>query len=149
MSTTEEATEVSPKNKTLYVKADDLPVWEEAEELAGRQSMSALVTDLLREWVDQEKRGSHRIVLDVQEAFGMTRQKKAFQGRIVTTISPGPSGTDWTVYETSKGALVLFDGFTLAIYSGFDHMRRDLPQPEVLAQIRKALDRDYVEELDI
>jgi hypothetical protein len=47
-----------PKNKCLYVKEEDTPVWEEAKRLLAfyrGESLSAYLTKQLRAYVKQEK----------------------------------------------------------------------------------------------
>ena len=140
------ATARSPKDRTLYVRAEDLRVWERAEELAGQQSLSNLITDLLRDWV--EARGVGRVVVEVDDVHGSGRHRQAFQGRRLTTV-PGPAGIEWTVYQTARGQLALYDGRALLPYRDLQHLRANVRHHEILANVQEALKREHVEELDI
>lgn len=140
----EVATEVSPRNKTLYIKADDVPVWEEAELLAGRQSLSGIVTELLRGWVKERS----RVVLEIDEHDRRGRRKVAFRGRRLTSV-PGTPGTEWTVYLTAKGQFAIYDGTSLAVFKDIERLRANYPGRDVAARIVEALEREYVEEMDI
>lgn len=150
MKATEVVADVSPKNKTLYVRAEDSAVWSRAEELAGRQSISALVTDLLRQWVEQEEHGLRRVEVEVDDDYGRGSHKKAFQGRLLSTVPvPNRPGVEWTVYVTAKDQLALYGDRMLSVYTDVTELQRNLPQPEIVARIKEALTREYVEELDI
>ena len=142
--------DVSPRNKTLYVRAEDSAVWSNAEELAGRQSISALVTDLLRRWVEQQEHGLRRVEVEVDDDYGRGSLKKAFQGRLLATVPvPNRPGVEWTVYVTAKDQLALYGDRMLSVYTDVTELQRNLPQPEIVARIKQALTREYVEELDI
>lgn len=146
MINSEAAAEVSPKNKTLYVKAEDLPVWEKAEELAGRQSMSALVTDLLRNWVEEQ--GRNRVVLEVDDDDGRGRHKVAFYGRQLLVFE-NAVGNQRLVYQTAKGRLAIYDGNVLRDYDDIQAVERNHRGLGLTYQIAEALKREYIEERDI
>jgi len=146
MDGSDAAVPLPPRNKTLYVRAEDAGVWARAEALAGRQSISAVVTNLLRRWVDD--RGMERIEVEVDDDDGRGRRKKAFVGRVLVTVTPRP-GAEWTVYLTAKKQLAIYGDQLLMVYPDIPDMRRNLPQPEIVTQVQEALRREDVEELDI
>jgi hypothetical protein len=46
-----------PKNRTLYVRDEDLPLWDEAKRLLAfyqRKTLTGFITEKLREYVKEE-----------------------------------------------------------------------------------------------
>ncbi len=83
--------------KNIYIRDADLDVWERAERLA-QEPISALVSRLLSNYVQQREATTHRIVVEIKDREdNVTR--KAFKGRMLGrlrtvrstgTSSPGP-----------------------------------------------------------
>lgn len=70
-------------NKTLYVREEDVPVWEEAEKYAA-SGISPLVSNLLRDWVDHKRvdpGGMTKLVVECRNGKGEPTTRKAFKGR--------------------------------------------------------------------
>lgn len=97
--------------KNVYVAEADLPLFEEAAELAG--GMAAAVAAGLRLYVDRKRKesgGMDEIELQVND--GSVIQTKRFTGRKVARFekrSDKHLRTVWTVYETAKGNVVLYE----------------------------------------
>jgi hypothetical protein len=67
-------------------------VWEKADKMAG-DSLSGLVTSLLRRYVDQRDAASDRIVVEIEDREG-NLIRKAFTGRtLVQDFLPDEPGT--------------------------------------------------------
>lgn len=118
--------------------------------IAGEEDVEFVVEGCTRRWVGEQATGIARVEVEVNDDYGPGRHKKAFQGRFLTTVAvPGRSGTKWIVYVTAKDQLALYGDRELTVYKDIDHLQANLPHPEILAQIREALKREYIEELDI
>lgn len=157
-------------NKTLYVRDEDSPIWEEAERLANG-AVSPLVSKLLREFVVENRidteTGMERIVVEVHRDKYADARKKAFTGRWL--IDPEQAVGDDPRFKvavalTAKGQLAVYeyderdDLGNLEVYENFDAMKAAESDPvhrepkysgEVLAEVATALNQDYEEELDI
>jgi hypothetical protein len=106
-------------NKTVYLRDDEVPVWEKARELSG-DKLSPVIVAALKEYIDKteaEKRGFERIVIGFRDSEDNGLQKKkAFFGRWII-----PPGDKWhavdddgsssypNVAETAKGNLVIHE----------------------------------------
>jgi hypothetical protein len=153
---------LAPKNRTLYVRAQDAPVWAKAEDLAGPKSISRLVAELLGQWVagreaeaQARKTGMGRVVLDVQQEGDDGFHKVAFQGRSVGVgfIEHGVFRGPWTVYLTAQGRLAAHgeaDG-QFYVYKNFNGLERVFGEesPSLMARVAESLGQAYVQELDI
>jgi hypothetical protein len=96
---------------TLYVKDTDALVWENARALAGAgdESLSALVTDALRERVErleaQRKiEGGHNTTITL--AVGAPEKKVRFTGRLIA--SRRLDGVETQIYQMKDGRIVWF-----------------------------------------
>ena len=71
-------------NKTLYIRDEDVPLWDRARELAG-DKLSPVVVESLKRFVAEEEarpKGFERIVLEFDDAKDNGKPKrKAFSGR--------------------------------------------------------------------
>lgn len=158
--------------KNIYIREADKDVWEKAENLAGSASFSQLITDLLRDHVEQQKRKMKELSMQKQtvefeiedKATGRI-SKKSFKGRWVVRTSEElrASGSNYdpgTAYVgaiTAKGQIFLGhfrpkDGDYLQSYSVYDSIdtaKAESWPPNLLAAVAEGRDEDYVEELDI
>ena len=163
-------------NKTLYVRDEDVPVWEKAEKLAAPEGVSPLVSKLLRQYVggnEVDLNGMQRLTVRVRENEAAPTALKAFRGRWLWSpaqpIDVGPD--EYAVALTGRGQLALYgwnpnsELSRLTLYRNFEDMkigRRanlaydfyddrevDTPPPPVLAAVAESLNKRYEEELDI
>ncbi len=105
--------------KNIYIKDEDLGLYEEAERLAGDDnSLSNIIAEALKRYIAAEK-AKEEIVLEVGRwpAKGTADTfKVAFNGRLLAeaveyrgkTISRDDRGTDWAIYQTSKGKILIY-----------------------------------------
>src|SRR6516225_3712945 len=78
------ADDARPTNrKNIYVRDADLEVWDQAEKLAS-EPISALVTRLLSNYVQQREMPTDRIIVAVNDHDG-TIARKAFRGRMLVS----------------------------------------------------------------
>jgi hypothetical protein len=109
-------------NKTIYIRDEDVPVWERAKGLAG-DKLAPVVVDGLRKYVaqkeseDAESRGFERIVLSFQDADDyMVPKKKAFMGKwLIPADAPfrvfdddGREFEEYAVAVTPRNAAVFY-----------------------------------------
>jgi len=108
-------------NKTIYLRDDDVPVWERARELAG-DKLSPVIVAALKLFVAEEEnkpRAFERILLEFEDSADHNLLKrKAFYGQWVLPRSdpfewpPDPHNDAVTEYcavaVTAKGAAVFF-----------------------------------------
>ena len=99
-------------NKTIYVADADLPVFEQAQVLAG-ENLSATIVRALRSLIEVEearRMGFTEITVETGD-FG-TYSRKRFLGRALTKrqLRDVPAGriTNYTVYLTAKGRFALY-----------------------------------------
>jgi hypothetical protein len=156
-------------NKTVYLRDDEVPLWERARELSGDKLSPVIVSALKRFVAEREAapRGYERILLEFNDAHEHNLPKrKAFFGRwIISPQKPlmlvDEGGTErdvHTVAETAKGAVVVTkytedneggrSGTKLWIYGSFMDAAANT---EINYPVRKALEQRGVpvEELDI
>lgn len=104
--------------RTIYVSAEDEAVFEEALSFFGEDNVSRLIIDALKTYI-AAKKTEEEVVLEVgtwpakgaDEVF-----KIAFKGRLLAeattylgqTSSKDDRGTDWQIFETSKGKFLLW-----------------------------------------
>lgn len=167
---------ISMPNKTLYIRDEDVSVWEKAEKLAAPEGVSPLVSKLLRQYVGGNEidfNGMQRLTVDVRENEAAPRTVKAFRGRWLWSpaqpIDVGPAA--YAVALTAKGQIAVYgwdftsDLSSLTLYRNFEDMkigRRanlpydfyddrnvDIPPPPVMAAVSESLNQPYEEELDI
>jgi EXLDI family protein len=99
-------------NKTIYVADADLPVFEQAQELAG-DNLSATIVRALRRFIEVEEArrvGFSEITLETGDQGTYTR--KRFLGRELarrqTRAAQAGRLTHYTVYLTAKGRFALY-----------------------------------------
>src|SRR5262249_32169832 len=150
----------------------DKDVWEEGEKLAGSASFSQLLTDLLRDHVEQQKRKQEalsmamkQVTFDIENEDTGRMSKKSFKGRwVVDTSHPvypsGPqymAGSACVAAITAQGKIFLGwfspnNGDHLESYEVFNTIEEAENAgwcPEILASVADELGEDFVEELDI
>jgi hypothetical protein len=160
-----------PVNKTLYVRDEDVPIWDRAKELIGGESLSAHLTNYLRTIVGNRlaaDKGMTRIVLAYRDR-GKKPRLQAFQGRWLIKpdgewwiVDPNGQPDYYAVAITAKEQIVVFNYYNhqadeegkfkwgqLEIYPSCDLAFEDQSVPQgliALAMERMGLE---VEELDI
>lgn len=103
--------------KTIYVADENLALFARAEELGG-ESLSAVIADALRRYVDQkeaEAQGYEEHIIEVGRWKEDTRQVKVI-GRVIAsmtqqygqTSSRDDRGTDYQIYQTRSGKIVVW-----------------------------------------
>jgi hypothetical protein len=88
---------IMPVNKTLYVRDEDVPIWDKAKELIGGESLSTYLTNHLRIIVGDRvaaDKGMSRIVLAYRD-LGKRPRIQAFQGRWLI-----PPDGEWSTRRT-------------------------------------------------
>lgn len=105
--------------KNIYIKDEDLGLYEEAERLAGDDnSLSNIIAEALKRYIAAEK-AKEEIVLEVgrwpakgaEDTF-----KVSFKGRLLAedtkyngqTHSRDDRGTDYQIYQTAKGKILVY-----------------------------------------
>ena len=96
---------------TLYVKDCDAPVWEKARALAGAgdESLSALVTDALRQRVERleaQRKIEAGDITTITLAVGDPEKKVRFTGRLLVSRRLG--GAETQIYQMKDGRIVWF-----------------------------------------
>ena len=164
-------------NKTLYIRDEDLPIWDRARELAGDRLSPVIVESLKRFVAEREAlaSGFERIVVEFNDASDNGLPKaKAFYGRwIIDRDGPWRIGVSMdgdfigyrvvSVAETAKGGVVVYRYFeagnsptseSQAVAHGlliFRSFEEAAAHSEVSSAVAEALRRRGVpvEELDI
>lgn len=155
-------------NKSIYIKDEDVALWNKARELAG-ESLSQLLTNSIKNFVatkEAEKKGfKEKIILRYRDR-GILPVAKSFYGRwLIPLDTPYKTTTSkypfYTVAITSKNNVVIF-GFSgtidkngecrygeMYIYSSFDEAayKKEVPDNLLAAAVRQM--GVEVEELDI
>lgn len=107
-------------NKTIYVRDEDLPIFEQAEELGG-DSLSAVIAEAVKRFVSAEKAkaaGFEQFTLEVGQVNSRGAddvRKIRFVGRKLAgqtaytgqTSSQDDRGTDYRVYQTKAGKIIV------------------------------------------
>lgn len=106
-------------NKTIYVRDEDVKVFEQAEELGG-DSLSAVIAEALKRFVavkQAEAQGMKEITIEVGRVNtrgGDDARKVRFVGRELAkqtaytgqTSSQDDRGTDYAIYQTRAGKFI-------------------------------------------
>ena len=138
--------------QNLYVAARDQDIWSRAEKLAQPESLSGLVTKLLRRFVEQREAAKERIVIQLRDREGNVF-RKAFRGRMLVTKF-FVNGAEYSAAQGANGGLALWletAGHVrdFKTYGSWEETTADEWQPEFLSAISSALGEDYVEEIDL
>ena len=108
-------------NKTIYVKDEDLQIFEEAEKLGG-DSLSGIIAEALRRFVDvkrSEVQGmkEHILTVGVLRSQGADDTRRVrFVGRLLAeaevysgqTSDRKDRGTDYKIYQTQAGKILVW-----------------------------------------
>lgn len=151
-----------PNRKNIYVRDADLAVWERAEQLAGTEPISALISRLLDSYVTQRGTVEGRIVVELQDHGGNVT-RKAFRGRwLVERYESGdPAVTIATQYfaaQGERGGLALWqqgrdddyaDARSFSTYSSLSEAADERWPQDFLSAVASALDEEYAEEIDL
>jgi hypothetical protein len=147
----------------VYVRDEDQELWRRAERLAGKGSLSAVLTKALRGYIEAkeaERLGMERIELE----FGSQDDqpyRKAFMGRwLVSPDNKNRFGDDagacYGVAQTKRGQIAVYQYHvndrwppSLTVYGSFAEAERAGVPKDLLAIAAEAAGDDYVEELDI
>jgi EXLDI family protein len=149
-------------NKTIYVAEADLPIFEQAQALAG-DSISATIMQALRQFVERQEaimQGYRTIDLAVGT---ITTTRKQFNGRLIAQAKQQRSdaGLDkYEVYQTPRGNLVVYHKRIpgkdvqyslekrLDVYPTMAQLREHIPA-ELADLVAQKLSNDEIEVLDI
>jgi hypothetical protein len=148
--------------KNIYVRDADLAVWERAEQLAGHEPTSALISRLLHNYVAQREIVEGRIVVELQDDDGNVT-RKAFKGRwLVEHFQSGAPtvmiGTQYFAAQGERGGLALWhqgrnddyaDARSFSTYSSLSEAAGDPWPQDFLSAVASALDEEYAEEIDL
>ncbi len=161
--------------KTIYVREADAEIWDEAEKLAGG-SVSALITEALRRYVEEEKlkerSGMEKIRVELwRSKDDETPYEAEFVGRWLVYpdrdetrtgerfSSAGgqyDAGAYWGVALTRRGKIAVYtahcnDGFApmLDVYDSFEKAEEAGEPSDILAMAAAEMGADYVQKLDI
>jgi hypothetical protein len=108
-------------NKTIYVKEEDLPIYERAAKIAG-DSLSGVVSDALKEYVLRKEIEGAEIKETIIEVgtWGADEDKNTkkiiFEGEKLAELTEyddpsendKTSGADWEIYKTKKGKYLVY-----------------------------------------
>lgn len=101
--------------KSIYIKDEDIAVFEEAAALGG-DNLSGVIADAVKQYVEKKK-AEKRVILEVGTwpAQGAADIKRiSFKGRLLADIETDPRddkydyGTRWQIYQTKRGNYVLY-----------------------------------------
>ena len=151
--------------KNIYVRDEDQDVWERAEKLADGDSISAIVTEALRQFVLHREQSSGTGLYERQELEIASvdqrlnaidgERKIAFQGRLLV------SDDLYDVYETAKHQLLFYwvdSGYGFyKVYPSISSASADTDprtgkkrySGELMTDIADELEQEWIEELDI
>lgn len=154
-------------NKTIYVREGDTELWEKAETLAGG-SISSLIADVLRRYVEQEERKEQMDMETIEVQLGGGRYGEEYGAEFVgrwllppgdetRTAEPGnDAGVYYGVALTQRGKIAVYSGhvnglypYGLNTYDSFEEAEADSVPTDILAAAAAAMGADYVQKLDI
>jgi hypothetical protein len=154
-------------NKTIYIREADAEVWERAEKLAGG-SVSALITEALRRYVEEQEQKEKRGMETIEVEFwgpGDVPYDASFVGRWLlwpdeTETRTGEPGYDlgafYGVALTRRGNIAVYirhvnDGFApiLKTYGSFEEAEEEGIPGDILAMAASEISDSYVQKLDI
>lgn len=154
-------------SKTLYVRDEDVPTWELADQVAEktRQSVSQLVAAALRHYLPsvrvRTKDDTETITVDV--GTEERHQTKAFEGRWLVPYSDDSrtdednylAGACWGIALTKRGKFAVFatnsygEPGSLTVYDSLDDAETDGHPSDLIAQAAGELGQERVTWLDI
>ena len=165
------------KTTSLYISEKDAPIFERAKELLGEDSLSRMVGEAVRRFVEQEEKrqqGFESIELEIGTSYNNFNQDDdittiRFTGRELAshtstfgeTSSGDDRGTTYTIYQTAKGQFLLHEEnysrwqnesnhSQYEVYPDLKKLEEDADVPKSLIQkAKEALGEDAVIDLDI
>lgn len=152
-------------NKTIYVREGDTELWARAEELGGG-SVSGLLSEALRRYVEEEERKKEATMETIQVHLGgdTFSRRAEFAGKWlvspgdeVRTSEPGfDAGAYYGVALTEGRNIAVYmahvnDGFDaeLEVYDSLNDAEQDGIPEDIIVAARGELDPNYVERLNI
>lgn len=96
-----------PKVKRVYVRDEDIPIFDKAEKMFEDESFSSLVARLIRSAVEQEEakeKGLREVEIEVGSSGPFQRVR--FFGKDIASFRD-EKGIRWTLYLTGKGKFLL------------------------------------------
>jgi hypothetical protein len=101
-------------NKNVYVADEDLPIFQEAQELAG-ESISKVIVQALRQYVMQKELEAtglkEYVAMEGDDEGGLNVNKIRFIGKLISTAVDGTENGEksdtYTLYYTRKGKFLL------------------------------------------
>ena len=153
-------------SKTIYIKEADKELWEEAEIRAGG-SLSGLLVDALRRYIEEEERKEHGMgTIELDLIRGESVRRVRFEGRWLVrpdqdeTRSADPSGEAGFYYGvalTRRGNVAVYIDSVkpsvdaqLETYASLDAAAAEGTLPEDIYEMADAeMGSDYVQDLDI
>jgi hypothetical protein len=148
----------APTNrKNIYVRDSDLEVWDRAEQLAS-EPISALLSRLLSNYVQQREMPTERIIVAINDRDG-TIARKVFKGRMLVSNysadDPAMRGTRFYAAQGVAGRLALWYQHGDGRAGGFqtygdlgDATGKEWPL-DFLSAVSSALSEGYAEEIDL
>ena len=155
-------------NKTIYIREADADVWQRAEKLAG-DSVSALITEALRRYVEQEDQKERTDMERIEIELWGPEERPCRAASLVsgccgpTRTRRGPASlvTTWAhtygVALTQRGNIAVYirhvnDGFAprLRTYRTFEEAEKGFGMPgDILAMAASEISDGYVQKLEI
>jgi hypothetical protein len=159
-------------NKTIYIREADTEVWEKAEKLAGG-SVSALITEALRRYVEEEEMKGEKdmetIEVELSAHTGLGWDEAVYDAQFVGRwlLDPDPdetrtgepgydAGAYYGVALTQRGNIAVYvrhvnDRFApvLKVYDSFEAAEQGGVPGDILAVAAAATESGYVRKLDI
>lgn len=153
---------VTMPNRTIYVSEADLPIFEEAQRLAGG-NLSATIARALRRFVESRQARSGGFEEITVQVGKVAYVPKRFAGR---PLARGQTGgwsdrerTTYEVFQTARGRFALYrknrvnweddrDECRLDVFDTLEELRPHLPE-ELYGAVGLSLRDDPVEVLDI
>lgn len=149
------ATEAGSR-QNLYVAARDLETWNRAEKLAQPDSLSGLVTSLLRRFVLQREAANDRIVVVLMDRDGIVT-RKAFKGReLLPGFRSARTGGWYYAAQGSQGGIAAWwsrdergPAGPFSTYADFDELSSDEWPDDFLSAVSAALGEEFAEEIQL
>jgi hypothetical protein len=153
-------------NKTLYVRDDDLPLWERAQNYAAERnrSVSAVVTEALKTFLPAEIKAGDMSEIRVETGEEPTITR-AFIGRWLvepdadgtrTVVDGYDAGTYWGIALTRRGKIAVYSAHCndrraarLDVHDDLDEAENDGTPPDLISMAATALGQERVLKMDI
>lgn len=149
--------EAPTNRKNIYVRDADLEAWDRAEQLTS-EPISALVSRLLRNYVQQREMPTDRIIVAVNDHDGSIA-RKAFRGRMLVSNysadDPAVRGTRFYAAQGAAGGLALWyrheDGYVggFQTYGDLGEATGKEWPLDFLSAVSLALSEGYAEEIEL